>query len=199
MGADIVGRGVQSVEVGGRILSTMVQAGPPLMPRDIAAGAKVTPAQAHAYLVSSRRIGSVEQEPGSVRYQPGPFALHLGLARMRGSNALRTAWAKAHPAAGPTVREAAARVRASETAPHEAPNGSAAAVGGWARGPSRPGVRGGHPLAVTPNRAGAGGRSPPGTTPRRRRRTNRPGPPPPSAEAAGGRHTTRHTTREDTP
>lgn len=91
MEGEIVGRGVQSVEVGGRILSAMAQAGRPLMLRDIAAGAKVTPAQAHAYLVSFRKLGLVEQEPGSVRYQLGPFALQLGLARMRSSNTLRMA------------------------------------------------------------------------------------------------------------
>lgn len=88
---EVVGRGVQSVEVGGRILSTMVLAGQPLMLRDIAAGAKVTPTQAHAYLVSFRKLGLVEQEASSGRYQLGPFALQLGLARMRSSNALRMA------------------------------------------------------------------------------------------------------------
>lgn len=88
---EVVGRGVQSVEVGGRILSAMVQAGHPLMLRDIAAGAKVTPAQAHAYLVSFRKLGLVEQEPNSVRYRLGPFALQLGLVRMRGSDPLRMA------------------------------------------------------------------------------------------------------------
>jgi hypothetical protein len=51
---DVTGRGVQSAEVGGRILVAMVQAGRPLMLRDLAGGADVTPAQAAAYLVSFR-------------------------------------------------------------------------------------------------------------------------------------------------
>jgi DNA-binding IclR family transcriptional regulator len=67
----------------------MVLAGQPLMLRDIAAGAKVTPAQAHAYLVSFRKLGLVEQDVASNHYQLGPFALQLGLARLRSFNPLR--------------------------------------------------------------------------------------------------------------
>lgn len=89
--SDVTGRGVQSVEVGGRILVEMVQAGQPVMLRDIAAGAKIAPAQAHAYLVSFRKLGLVEQDVSSGRYQLGPFALQLGLARLRSSNPLRMA------------------------------------------------------------------------------------------------------------
>lgn len=88
---EVVGRGVQSVEVGGRILTVMACAGQPLMLRDIAAGAEVTPAQAHAYLVSFRKIDLVEQDVGSGRYQLGSFALQLGLARLRSFNPLRMA------------------------------------------------------------------------------------------------------------
>lgn len=84
----IEGRGVQSILVGGRLLAVMASAGRPLMLRDIAAGAKVTPAQAHAYLVSFRKLDLVEQANGSGLYQLGPFALQLGLARMRSIDAL---------------------------------------------------------------------------------------------------------------
>ena len=87
--SDVTSRGVQSVEVGGRILVAMVQAGRPMMLRDLAGGADVTPAQAHAYLVSFRKLGLVEQDTATGRYQLGPFALQLGLARMRVSNPLR--------------------------------------------------------------------------------------------------------------
>jgi DNA-binding IclR family transcriptional regulator len=58
---EVIGRGVQSVVVGGRLLAVMASAGRPLMLRDIAAGANVTPAQAHAYLVSFRKLDLVEQ------------------------------------------------------------------------------------------------------------------------------------------
>lgn len=84
-------RGVQSIEVGGRLLECMAATALPLMLREIAAGAQVTPAQAHAYLVSFRKIGLVEQVAASGRYQLGPFALQLGLARLRSIDALRLA------------------------------------------------------------------------------------------------------------
>lgn len=90
-GSDVVGRGVQSVEVGGRILVAMIQAGRPSMLRDLALGSDLTPAQVHAYLVSFRRLGLVEKDPATGRYQLGPFALQLGLGRLRVSNPLRLA------------------------------------------------------------------------------------------------------------
>ncbi|WP_246179364.1 IclR family transcriptional regulator [Microvirga thermotolerans] len=89
----IDGRGVQSVEVGGRILSALVRAGRPLMLRELAAMAEVAPAQAHAYLLSFRKIQLVEQDAGSGRYRLGPFALQLGIARMRSFDPLRLAGA----------------------------------------------------------------------------------------------------------
>lgn len=85
------GRGVQSIEVGGRLLNALVALGKPAMLRDLAALAGVTPAQAHAYLVSFRKIGLVEQDPASGRYFLGPFALTLGLTRMRQHVPLRAA------------------------------------------------------------------------------------------------------------
>ena len=77
------GRGVQSIEVGGRLLTAMVELARPAMLRDLAAMANVTSAQAHAYLVSFRKMGLVEQDAVSGRYMLGPFALQLGLSRMR--------------------------------------------------------------------------------------------------------------------
>jgi len=88
---EVEGRGVQSIVVGGRLLEVMAAAGRPLMLRDIAAGAKITSAQAHAYLVSYRKLDLVEQVNGSGLYQLGPFALQLGLARMRSVDALHLA------------------------------------------------------------------------------------------------------------
>ncbi len=48
-------RGVQSIEVGGRLLQALVDADAPMMLKDIASRAKIAPAQAHAYLVSFRK------------------------------------------------------------------------------------------------------------------------------------------------
>ena len=77
------GRGVQSVEVAGRILAVLAQSTRPMMLRDIAEAADMPPGQAHPYIVSFRKIGLVEQDLASGLYRLGWFALHLGLARLR--------------------------------------------------------------------------------------------------------------------
>jgi DNA-binding IclR family transcriptional regulator len=78
------GRGIQSIEIGGRLLAALASAAKPMMLRDLAEAAAIPPGQAHAYLVSYRKLELVEQDPVSGRYRLGPFALHLGLARLRG-------------------------------------------------------------------------------------------------------------------
>jgi DNA-binding IclR family transcriptional regulator len=78
------GRGVQSVEVAGRILAVLADSTRPMMLRDIADAAGMPPGQAHPYIVSFRKIGLVEQDAQSGLYRLGWFALHLGLARLRG-------------------------------------------------------------------------------------------------------------------
>jgi DNA-binding IclR family transcriptional regulator len=78
------GRGVQSVEVAGRILAVLADSTRPMMLRDIADATRMPPGQAHPYIVSFRKIGLVEQDGASGLYRLGWFALHLGLARLRG-------------------------------------------------------------------------------------------------------------------
>lgn len=87
----IAGRGVQSVEIGGRLLALLADASQPMMLRDLASQAELTPGQAHAYLVSFRKLDLVEQDAASGRYRLGPFALHLGLARLHASDPYRLA------------------------------------------------------------------------------------------------------------
>lgn len=72
--------GVQSLEVGMRLLRAMTDAGEAMMLRDIAAAAGMSAPKAHRYLVSLIRAGLVEQDADSARYNLGPFALTLGLA-----------------------------------------------------------------------------------------------------------------------
>jgi DNA-binding IclR family transcriptional regulator len=85
------GRGVQSIEIGARLLAALVSIGKPAMLKDIAREAGFVPAQAHAYLVSYRRIGLVEQDADTGRYQLGRLALDLGVARMRTTDTMRMA------------------------------------------------------------------------------------------------------------
>ena len=84
-------RGVQSIEMGGKLLTALVQIGRPAMLRDLALRAEMGAAQAHAYLVSFRKLGLVDQDRASGRYLLGPFALQLGLARLRGFDPLQKA------------------------------------------------------------------------------------------------------------
>ncbi|QDC00771.1 MULTISPECIES: IclR family transcriptional regulator [Phyllobacteriaceae] len=86
----IKGRGVQSIEVGGRILTALAAEGHPMMLRDLAQKSDLTPAQAHAYLLSFRRLGLVEQDDAG-RYRIGPFALNLGIVRMYSFDPLKIA------------------------------------------------------------------------------------------------------------
>ena len=72
-------RGIQSIEVGGRLLHALSAHGTPMALKDLAAAAAMTPAKAHPYLVSFAKLGLVEQEADGGRYGIGPFALQLGL------------------------------------------------------------------------------------------------------------------------
>jgi DNA-binding IclR family transcriptional regulator len=73
-------QGIQSIEVGGRLLEALAATVQPMMLRDLAAAAGMAPAKAHRYLVSFARMGLVEQDEATGRYGLGPFALQLGLA-----------------------------------------------------------------------------------------------------------------------
>lgn len=85
------GRGIQSIEVGHRLLVALVAASQPLSLRDLAAAAGLAPAQAHAYLASFRRVDLVEQNPASGKYSLGSFCMRVGMARMRGHDRLASA------------------------------------------------------------------------------------------------------------
>lgn len=73
-------QGIQSIEVGFRLLHVLASTNRPMMLRDIAKGAAMPAAKAHRYMVSFMRIGIVEQEAGSGRYDLGAYALDLGLS-----------------------------------------------------------------------------------------------------------------------
>ncbi|MFM6986544.1 MAG: IclR family transcriptional regulator [Hydrogenophaga sp.] len=83
--------GIQSVEVGFELLKALSGAPGALMLRDLAAGAGMSAAKAHRYLVSFQRMGLVVQDPVSTRYDLGPAALRLGLASLARIDAVRLA------------------------------------------------------------------------------------------------------------
>ncbi|MBN3767791.1 IclR family transcriptional regulator [Burkholderia sp. Ac-20365] len=84
-------RGIQSVEVGGRLLHALAQARAPLALSDLAASAEIAPGQAHAYLVSLTRLGLIKRDELSGRYEPGPLSLRLGLMQLANQPAFRAA------------------------------------------------------------------------------------------------------------
>jgi DNA-binding IclR family transcriptional regulator len=84
-------RGIQSVEVGGRVLLALAQARTPLALSDLASAAQLAPGQAHAYLVSLSRLGLIKRDELSGRYEPGPLSLRLGLLHLQNQPAFRAA------------------------------------------------------------------------------------------------------------
>ena len=87
-------RGIQSVEVGGELLRALARSGEPMMLRDLAREAGMPPAKAHPYLVSFSRIGLIEQDETTGRYEIGRLALELGLISLRRLSAVRIATPK---------------------------------------------------------------------------------------------------------
>ncbi len=65
-------RGIQSIEVSGRIMQALLDAGEPMMLKDMAQAADLKPAQCHAYIASLKKIGLVHQDSSSGLYSPVP-------------------------------------------------------------------------------------------------------------------------------
>jgi DNA-binding IclR family transcriptional regulator len=83
--------GIQSIEVGFRLLDVLTNEPRAMMLRDLAQRAGMSPAKAHRYLVSFLRLGVASQDPVSGRYELGGFALQMGLARLARVDGVRLA------------------------------------------------------------------------------------------------------------
>ncbi len=75
-------QGIQSIEVGGKLLTALAEARRPRMLRDLALEAGMPAAKAHRYLVSFGRMGLIEQHSETGLYDLGSFALQLGLSAL---------------------------------------------------------------------------------------------------------------------
>lgn len=84
-------RGIQSVEVGGRLLDALARHRAPLALSALADAAQLPTAQAHTYLVSLTRLGLVKRDALTGNYEPGPLALRLGLLQLEQQSAYRVA------------------------------------------------------------------------------------------------------------
>ncbi len=94
MAEDRVQRGIQSIEVGGRLLVALAHEGRPMALKDLAREAGMAPAKAHPYLVSFAKLGLIEQDGASGRYGLGPLAMQLGLISLQQVDPLRLATAR---------------------------------------------------------------------------------------------------------
>src|ERR1700759_5858217 len=88
---DTDSRGIQSIEVGGRLLLALAHHGQPLALKDLAAAADMTAGKAHPYLVSFIKLGLVERETEGGRYGLGPLALQMGLIGLQQYDPVRLA------------------------------------------------------------------------------------------------------------
>jgi DNA-binding IclR family transcriptional regulator len=88
---DADSRGIQSIEVGGRLLLALAHHGQPLLLKDLARAAEMTPGKAHPYLVSFIKLGLVERESEGGRYGLGPLALQVGLIGLQQYDPVRLA------------------------------------------------------------------------------------------------------------
>lgn len=84
-------RGIQSIEVGGRLLQALAREGRAMALKDLAAAAGMPPAKAHPYLVSFGKLGLIVQDAASARYGLGPLALQIGLISLQLVDPLRLA------------------------------------------------------------------------------------------------------------
>lgn len=83
-------RGIQSIEVGGRLLLALADRGRALALKDLAAEAGMAPGKAHPYLVSFGKLGLIEQD-ATGRYGLGPLAMQLGLISLQQYDPVRLA------------------------------------------------------------------------------------------------------------
>src|SRR5471032_361001 len=84
-------RGIQSIEVGGRLLLALAHHGRPLALKDLAQAATMSAGKAHPYLVSFIKLGLVERETEGGRYGLGPLALQMGLIGLQQYDPVRLA------------------------------------------------------------------------------------------------------------
>ena len=79
-GIKIEGKGIQSIDVGFRLVYALVEAGEPLPLKLLAAAAAMSPSKAHNYIVSFRRIQMIIKDAQTGHYCLGPMAGELGLS-----------------------------------------------------------------------------------------------------------------------
>ena len=75
-------RGIQSIEIGTRVIEALRAAATPLHLKELAHAAGLPPSNCHRYVVSFVRTGFLVQDASSGRYDLGPRLLQAGLAAL---------------------------------------------------------------------------------------------------------------------
>src|SRR5688572_17116037 len=76
-------RRIQSIDVGFRLIRVLEAASGKLPLSKVSELADMPASKAHLYMASFVQAGLVEQDPVTMRYGLGPYALQLGAAAMR--------------------------------------------------------------------------------------------------------------------
>jgi DNA-binding IclR family transcriptional regulator len=84
-------RGIQSVELASKLLEALALHMTPMSLGDVAKAGGMTAGKAHPYMVSFTNVGFVSQDGVSGKYELGPLALQLGLAKLRQLNPMKEA------------------------------------------------------------------------------------------------------------
>jgi DNA-binding IclR family transcriptional regulator len=82
-------KGIQSIELGCRLLAALAESGRPMSLGEVARAAGMPPSNARRYLVSFVRTGLAEQDRATSLYDLSWFSLHLGLAALDRRDVLR--------------------------------------------------------------------------------------------------------------
>jgi DNA-binding IclR family transcriptional regulator len=94
-------RGIQSVEIGFRVLAALAAEPGPAALGTVARRSELSPSQAHRYLASLIASGMAHQHEASGRYELGPQAIQIGLAAL----ARTDVFAEADPAIAAFTRD----------------------------------------------------------------------------------------------
>jgi DNA-binding IclR family transcriptional regulator len=83
-------KGIQSIEIGSRLLVAMIEAGQPVNLGTVARAAGMSASKARRYLISFTRSGFVEQDSATGLYDLSWFAIRLGLAALGRQDMIRS-------------------------------------------------------------------------------------------------------------
>lgn len=88
-------QGIQSIEIGSKVLFALARAGTPLTLNELARLCGEAPNKVHRYLVSLGRVGLTSQLPTTSQYDLGPGLRQLGAEALRRTNEIAVASAYA--------------------------------------------------------------------------------------------------------